>query len=207
VDKFFNVHTHHQPQSAQERIIRNAYTMLPMNVLSSLPYQASVGIHPWYIDKYPISSQLDYIEKALALDNVVALGECGLDKSITTDIENQKIVLMAQLELVNQYQMMVIIHCVRAYYEINEILKKYPTLPKVVFHQYRGNKEVTKELLKQSNVLFSFGKDLFQPTHSMLEVLKMIPIERILCETDTIRLPIAEVWEQLESIKLRGEWR
>ncbi len=113
---------------------------------------------------------------------------------------------IAQIDLAQELQLPLIIHCrpskgtVDAYEDVFEIFQtslvsQLPVtdyrLP-IILHCYMGDTEVTEKFLTLPNVYFSFTGNITYPTKKVLvgtrndltEVVKMIPIERILAETD-----------------------
>jgi len=45
----------------------------------ALPYSISAGIHPWQL-KEDFSLQLNQLAKLASCKNVIAIGECGIDR-------------------------------------------------------------------------------------------------------------------------------
>ncbi len=60
-----------------------------------------VGIHPWYLKDQKFDFSL--IEKLLSFENVVGIGECGLDNKIEIPVNSQIEVLEQHLELASKY--------------------------------------------------------------------------------------------------------
>lgn len=188
---FINIHTHRKPQSADEWGLRNAFHKLTPEQITKLSYPVSVGIHPWHIHEN-FEEVISHIESVLSVDNVLAIGEIGLDRAVNVGFELQKIVFELQLQLAVQYKKPVIIHAVKSNPNLIFYIKKYK-IP-FILHQYRGNEIQTLQFLKFDNVYFSFGKDLASMTGMTERVLKEIPIGRVFLETDTSRLPIENIY-------------
>lgn len=131
--------------------------------------------------------------KDLALDKkVVAIGECGLDyyrieqsANGKSAIEKQKEVFIKQIELAKEVGKPLMIHCRDAYPDLLEILKENRELLNSepgILHFYIGDLVQAKELLKMG-FYFTFG-GVITFTRSYDEVVKLIPMDRILSETD-----------------------
>ncbi|MFA6354418.1 MAG: TatD family hydrolase [Candidatus Paceibacterota bacterium] len=130
--------------------------------------------------------------KELAMDKkVVAIGECGLDYyRATSDIGNetkakQKEVFIKQIKLAKEVEKPLMIHCRDAYPDLLEVLKSnQKSLNSVpgILHFYSGDLAQTKELLEMG-FYFTFG-GVITFTRSYDEVVKLIPMDRILSETD-----------------------
>lgn len=130
--------------------------------------------------------------KKLALDpKTVAIGECGLDYyRVTSDMgyetrEKQKEAFVKQIELAKDAQKPLMIHCRDAFSDLIEVLKvnknRLNDKPGIV-HFFTGTVENTKKLL-DLGFYFTFG-GVVTFARSYDEVVKMIPMDRILSETD-----------------------
>lgn len=192
---YFDSHTHQKYKEEDIAFIRNAFHHLSYERLSALPYSFSVGIHPWDVQAN-YHSAFDQIQNTATHPQCKAIGECGLDYFIKTDKSLQAEVFKMHITLAEQLQKPLIIHCVRAYHDLLPILKN-TNIP-VVLHQYQSSLELTKTL-KQSNLYFSFGKQLFRENFDV-ELLEIIPITQILLETDTMPMHIEEVYLKASSV-------
>ena len=145
----------------------------------------------------------DYYKK-LALDpKTVAIGECGLDYYHLSEEskKRQKEIFIKQIELAHDVNKPLMIHCREAFGDLIEILTTNHSLlnpvPGVV-HFYSGTVEDTKKLL-DLGFSFTFGGVITFPpkadqpragggvvtfTRDYDEIIKMIPLNRILSETD-----------------------
>ncbi|WP_127714095.1 TatD family hydrolase [Halobacteriovorax sp. HLS] len=161
-----------------------------------------LGIHPWDLTE-------EYLEKLSSFEyimleaDVLCLGEMGIDRtSKDISIELQKKVFLFQLNVAaKRGDSFVIIHCVKAYNEIIECYKKSKFKGKLVFHDYNGDENTTKDLIKRG-CYFSYGNMLFFPNSKGYRSLNSIPIERLFLETDDHRrFSIFDAYEKLASIK------
>lgn len=153
---------------------------------------ASVGLHPSNILKNKDSFEkeeeffdYDYYKKLASSPKVVAIGETGLDywykpKSKTKREEffkKQKNIFQEQLNLAKELDLPVIIHCRSAFEDLFNIISKQ----KGVVHCFTGNKEDAEKLLSLgyylglNGIIFKIDMD---------DVIKSIPLEKILLETD-----------------------
>jgi len=162
----------------------------------------SVGLHPWYINENT-EHDLGLMVDALALSQVLAIGECGMDKNIATPIADQEPVFDQQIRLAQRYQKPLIIHCVRAFQEIVGCLKKANFSGAVVFHGYRKNWTLAQQLIDRGYYL-SIGKHCLNGSQD--ELLQHISLEYLFLETDTdATADIATLYRyvaQLRSIEL-----
>lgn len=190
---FYNLHTHVSVNRLDVFELINQY---PNQVNSSLP-SFSVGIHPWYIVPENLQIDLDAIESNIQLQNCLAVGECGLDKRIETDLEFQKKVFIEQIKIAEKYNKPLILHCVAAYQEAIQIKKDLKVQVPMVIHGFSKNYQVAKSLIDNGFYL-SFGKYLLR-NPELSDVFKQIPPERIFLETDMIEETIDLVYQKAQS--------
>lgn len=146
----------------------------------------SIGLHPCYLSK----SSLDDVKQWAIYEQVLAIGECGLDKVCSTDFALQQQLFYRQVLLANELQKPLIIHCVRAFDELLHIVK-HATVP-VVFHGFNKSKELAMQITGKGYYL-SFGKALKQ--EKMKEVLRSVPLQQVFLETDMVELNIEHIYE------------
>ena len=193
----YNIHTHQYKIEKDVIAITNQYPdELNLNFTNY-----SLGIHPWYIDENKINEHLQIIEKNIRNSELLAIGECGLDKRIDISFSVQKNVFEAQLLLAEKYKKPVILHCVAAYQEVIQIKKELKISVPLIIHGFSKNKQVAKSLYDNGFYL-SFGKYLLR-NEELSEVFKSVPSDKIFLETDTIEETIHQVYDKAKSI--RGE--
>ena len=190
---FYNLHTHVSVNRLDVFELINQY---PNQVNSSLP-SFSVGIHPWYIVSENLQIDLDAIESNIQLQNCLAVGECGLDKRIETDLKFQKKVFIEQIKIAEKYNKPLILHCVAAYQEAIQIKKDLKVQVPMVIHGFSKNYQLAKSLIDNGFYL-SFGKYLLR-NPELSDVFKQIPPERIFLETDMIEETIDLVYQKAQS--------
>ena len=175
--KCYNAHTHKIPDN---------HTGIYQSDAVYTESLFSVGVHPWLAHIKPLSE----IIPAIHHQNCRALGEIGLDRLKGPSLEIQHAMLLAQLALANELQKPVIFHMVRAWEEFYRLLKSQQQTPWVI-HGYNSPKEFP-HLLK-TEVMFSLGPaSLKNP--NMLSVLRQIPLNRVLFETDDTAIDIHQVY-------------
>jgi TatD DNase family protein len=139
----------------------------------------AVGYHPWNIAISGIRANLEYIEKHL--EEVVALGEVGLDFKIPLAKEIQQGVFEEILELAWKKDKPVIVHSRLSHEESFESVRKH-NLKKAVFHWYSGPLDILKELLLQGYYISATPALAYSPKHR--EAVSAAPLKQILIETD-----------------------
>ena len=189
---YIDIHTHKQ----------NSKTASIVNCLSNfsqLPANGfySVGIHPWYINT---ETEKQFIELALISKqaNVVAIGECGLDKVCKTDFTLQEQYFIKQIQLAHALHKPLIIHCVKAYNEVMQIIEQQKVQVPVVFHGFNKGKALAQALITKGYYL-SFGKHLLNT--SVAGTFKSLPLEQLFLETDDSDMEIEEIYKMAAGIK------
>jgi len=141
---YFNNHTHTSSPTSTEIVeIINLFPSKSLELYKDKFY--SIGIHPSHIDNNNISDQLKLIETLMQLDNVIAVGEIGLDRNSDVSFNIQKEVFEKQLSIAEKYNKPVIVHCVKAYSEILHYRKQSTCA--WIMHGFRGKDELAEQLL------------------------------------------------------------
>ncbi len=193
--KFINLHTHKFSNLSDVIEVVNQY---PWEFDTNIP-NYSIGIHPWFIDESRLEKDLEIIKEKLQLTECLALGECGLDKRIEIPMELQISVFKKQLEIVQQTNKPIVLHCVAAFDEVIAIKKEMKIINPMLIHGFSKNEQVAKSLFENGFYL-SFGKYLLR-NKELEKVFKFAPENQILLETDTIEESIYQVYEKAASIK------
>jgi len=156
-------------------------------VFSGTEAHFSMGIHPQSItDDYDMELRLTQIRHAAAQGRIHAIGECGLDKFATCGRELSLSTFARQVDIASEYGLPIVVHCVRLYSDVISVIKKRNFHNPVILHSYNGNRQITEQLLRMDNVYFSF-RQLENKTG--LKSIDIIPVERILLESDTMDAP------------------
>ncbi|MGR9114694.1 MAG: TatD family hydrolase, partial [Gammaproteobacteria bacterium] len=116
-----DIHSHHRQSDNCFRIISLDTRTFSPEVRYDHPY--SLGLHPWFIEQQDCEEALRKIAAALDDRNMLAVGECGLDKLTTAPMSLQESLFKAQLHLAEQAGKPLLIHCVRAFNELIRIKK------------------------------------------------------------------------------------
>lgn len=187
--EFFNLHTHKFTNQPNLLELVNQY---PWEFDEKIPFY-SIGIHPWFIVEERLETDFVIIESKLQKANCLAVGECGLDKRIEVPMELQQMVFEKQLLLAQKYQKPVVIHCVAAFQELIEIIKKLNITVPILIHGFSKSEQLAKQLL-DNGFYISFGKYLLLNPELEL-VFKSMPNDRFFLETDTVEKGIEAVYE------------
>ncbi|MGL4365747.1 MAG: TatD family hydrolase [Cetobacterium sp.] len=143
---------------------------------------AVIGVHPIDIAEYneEVEKELEILGKN---PKVVAIGEIGLDYHwMTEPKEVQQERFKRQLELAERLNKPVVIHTRDAMEDTVNILKEYPNITGVI-HCYPGSLETAKQLVDRFYLGIG-GTLTFKNSKKAVEVVKDIPLDRIVIETD-----------------------
>ena len=147
---------------------------------------ATIGFHP--SDIFGVSEE-DFKETMDLLkdDKVVALGEIGLDYYWEKDLDKrnlQKEWFKKQIKIANSYGKPICIHNREAFEDTLKILKETKPLFGGVMHCYSGSVEYLKEVLDLGLYIGLDGPVTYKNSINPKEVAKIVPIDRLLLETD-----------------------
>ncbi len=158
-------------------------SVLALEMAEKYPnFFVAVGIHPQEINGETVFKASDF-EPLIKNKKTVAIGEIGLDYYWdTTFKENQKKILVEQIDFANANNLPISFHDREAHADSLEILKA--TKPKGVVHCFSGSKEMAEEILKLGMFIGVGGVITFKNSKKLCEVVSTTPIERILLETD-----------------------
>lgn len=144
----------------------------------------AVGVHPHDTENLT-DGDLDEIKKLLMCDKVKALGEIGLDYYYDNSPRDiQKKWFIKQLELAQEMKCPISVHTRDAMEDTINILKKHGNGDGII-HCYSGSKESAKILLDMGYYISFAGPVTFKNANSILDVIRYVPCDRMLIETDS----------------------
>lgn len=145
---------------------------------------ASVGVHP-HDAKKVTPNDYDTLSKWLLLDKVVALGEVGLDFHYDFSPRDlQEEVFKNQLKLLTNITKPVIIHSREANGKVFDILKQ-SNVRNGIIHAYSGSTEMALDYIDMGYHIGVGGVITFKNAKNLVDVVKSIPLDKILIETDS----------------------
>lgn len=143
-------------------------------------FYVSLGVHPLMNGNIE-----DILSIFMYSDNskyVVAIGETGLDNLGNLDTQKKKFI--ESIELANFLHLPIIIHANNTNKLVLDILKMHPPHYGFVFHCFQPNLDDAREIVKRDGFI-SVGTPITRPTaKKSLEVVKNIPLDNLLIETD-----------------------
>ncbi len=159
----------------------------------------SMGIHPWNINSTDIVSATHELEISATNSAVLAIGEIGLDRMITTPLSIQEDVFQIQLQIAEKHNKPVIIHCVKCFSELISIRKKTKQKVPWIIHGFSKNNKIAEELI-ELGCYISFGKNLLSNEKLQL-IFRTLPTSHLFLETDDSDAEIEEVYKLAAKIK------
>lgn len=142
----------------------------------------AAGFHPECLEGASLED-LEIIKKFAQNKKCVAIGEIGLDYHWMSSTKKvQKEFFTAQIELAAALDLPVIVHDREAHGDTLDILKT--TKPKGVVHCFSGSKEMAREIIKLGMYIGLNGVVTFNNARKSLEVVRDIPLDRLVLETD-----------------------
>lgn len=147
-----------------------------------------LGLHPTSV-KENYREELDQLKKEWSINNVefVAIGEVGLDFYWDIEYKEQQIVAFKeQLDWSLEMNLPVVVHAREAYVELEEILKldKYKDCTGVI-HSFTGTSEDVDRFLPLERWRFGVNGIVTFKNSNLNNIIKKIPIDRLLIETDS----------------------
>lgn len=156
----------------------------------------SAGIHP-SVSGNNTNQNFIWLEEIAKHKNCIAIGECGLDGLVNADVKTQELIFDRQIELANELQKPLIIHCVRRFSQMLQF-KKNANVPMII-HGFNKRKSIGKELQKH-NFYLSFGKAILHHVN-LQEFATGFPIEKLFLETDDSDCEIELIYRKMADLK------
>jgi TatD DNase family protein len=141
---------------------------------------ATVGLHP-----HDAVNGVDSIVDLLGRDRVVAVGEAGLDyyyEHSPRDV--QRAAFAAQIQLAHEHRMPLVIHSRDAWDDTFEVLAAEGVPAQTIFHCFTGGAEEALRCVEMGTFVSFSGIVTFKNATPIQEAARVVPLERVLVETD-----------------------
>ena len=209
--EFFDSHSHYNDEKFnddREQLIQDTYNegitkfvCAGYNILSSVQaidlseqYEfiySICGISPNDIpqSEKELWKNIDEISRIVTQNKnkkIVAIGEIGLDYYWNKENkELQKQAFIKQIELANKLNLPIVIHSRDASVDTIDIIKTYQVNKRGIFHCCQLNQEIIRQALELGYYISFAGPITFKNAKSAEECVQMVPMDRILIETDS----------------------
>ena len=146
-----------------------------------------IGFHPTSVEN-DWKERLPKVRQSLEHETIYkGIGEVGIDlywdKTYETE---QKEVLDIQIRWALEFDLPIIIHCRNAHKELLEVFAPYKeTSLRGIFHSFSGTIDEAEELLEFKNFMLGVNGIVTFKKSTLPEVLKAVPLERLVLETDS----------------------
>lgn len=149
-----------------------------------------MGLHPCSVDENfeeVLSKMKDLIDER----KFVAIGEIGIDLYWDKSFEEQqKKAFRKQINWAKDLELPIVIHARESFEQIFEILdQENDDRLKGVFHCFTGGQEEIEKILSYGGFMFGIGGVVTYKKSTLPEVLTLIPMEKLVLETDAPYLP------------------
>ena len=209
--EFFDSHSHYNDEKFnedREQIIKETYeagitkfvcagyniesSLFSLEISKKYEFIYSIcGISPNDIPQSEQQLWKDIAEiSKIVKDNkskkLVAIGEIGLDYYWNKDNkELQKQAFIKQIELANELELPIVIHSRDASVDTLDIIRNNKVEKSGIFHCCQLNQELVRQALELGYYISFAGPITFKNSKNAPDIIKMVPIDKILIETDS----------------------
>ncbi len=142
----------------------------------------ALGIYPGDANDVD-EAKIEEFFKLMKEDECAAIGEIGLDYHWDKDSKDrQKEIFIRQIEYADKLNKPIIVHTRDAIQDTFDIMKAHKT--KGVLHCYSDSAEMAKEFIKLGYYISISGTITWKNARQALEVIRVVPLDRLLIETD-----------------------
>ena len=146
----------------------------------------TVGLHPHDASEFSPSLEQSIRKLARGHDKMIAIGETGLDYHyMNSSTENQQFAFSKQLQIAAELNLPVVVHSREAEADTISILKEIPVPALGVAHSFTSSHKMARALLDMGWYLGINGIVTFKNAENLREVVRWIPLDRLLLETDS----------------------
>ena len=131
--RYIDIHTHRKESSEEFFSLHNISPEDFIRLPDSEKNCFSAGIHPRCIDS-TVEEKIKILRQIAPNPSILAIGETGLDKLCRVDFTLQKEIFNHQISIAKEVKKPLIIHCVKAYNEVQQLLKEARAEVPVIFH-------------------------------------------------------------------------
>lgn len=147
---------------------------------------ASLGVHPLHVENeagiVSIQALMDLVDQH---SKIIAIGETGLDYFYQTDTkEQQQQSFINHLQAADHLAMPVIVHTRDAREDTLSLIRAHGGESGGVLHCFTESLEMAKAALDMNYLISFSGIVTFRNAQELRDVVKEIPLDKILIETD-----------------------
>ncbi|MEW6685376.1 MAG: TatD family hydrolase [Candidatus Edwardsbacteria bacterium] len=144
----------------------------------------AVGIHPHEANKVGALNLTPLLRNFAKVKKVIAIGETGLDYyKLFSPKDKQEEAFRQHIKLARELHLPLIVHCREAHQQTLQIIKE-ENYHSTLWHCFSGDLKFAKEIIKLGHFISLAGPLTFPHNKKLPPIIKEIPLERILIETD-----------------------
>jgi TatD DNase family protein len=148
----------------------------------------AIGVHPHDAKEYDDKAENHLIDLATRSKKVIAWGEIGLDYYYDhSPRTTQKEIFRRQIRIAETLNLPLIIHSRDADDETIEILRSECSAKEFrggIMHCFGGTAEMAKDLMEIGFLISFAGNVTFKKAENLREAARVVPLEKLLVETD-----------------------
>jgi TatD DNase family protein len=147
----------------------------------------SIGIHPNEVSREEVLTAEQMLEYINDNAKIIGIGETGLDFFYENDASLQKESFLFHISAAQKSGLPVIIHSRSAEAQISQILQSEMLNEnfKFLIHCFTGDRDFLKSVLDLEGYISVSGIVTFKNAHSLQDIARYVPIDRLLIETDS----------------------
>jgi TatD DNase family protein len=187
--EYINIHTHNKKETG--KFILNLFPSDPDIELPGSLF--SIGIHPWYITNNDEKRKMKVVRELAQHSSCVAIGETGLDRLSKVDFEEQIAVFRQHIEIAEEVEKPLILHCVKAFNEVIKLKRTTGSQVPWIVHGFNANLHFAQQLISEG-FFMSFGKAFIYSGSNAQKALAIVPDDGFFLETDDSELSIHDVY-------------
>ena len=157
-------------------IVKASLGIYPINTLGK---EIEAGDFPLETNDFDVDEEIRFIEKNR--DNIVYVGECGLDYSMVRDEAEQKALFSKMISLAEKIKKPILIHSRKAELGCIEMLES-SSVKKIIMHCFSGKKSLVKRV--RDNGWFLTIPTCVTRARQFQDIIKEVPLSQLFCETD-----------------------
>ena len=159
----------------------------------------AAGFHPYFLQKYVPNLDIAGWHKSCQAmhdwltehaHDIVAIGEFGLDGSLSVDMRFQQRVFLDQVELAKVFKKPLVLHHRQSHNELIRLLKQSQFTKGGVIHAFSGSEQIAKTYVDMGFALGVGGTITYPRGKKTREALKHINTRALLLETDAPDMPL-----------------
>lgn len=150
----------------------------------------ALGLHPCFIDQHGVDD-LRRLERLLASEPVVAVGEIGLDYwQGQATAPRQLEYFDAQLALAVKYRLPVLLHVRKAHDQVLQRLRRLRLSRGGIVHAFSGSYQQAEQYIEQGFLLGIGGALTYPRAQRLRRIVAALPLTALVLETDAPDMPL-----------------